>query len=128
MHYNGVSVVAVFRFSRAQRTIQIMTNITKNTTRNGNINDKIESTTAPIHSPVLTTGFATPPVVSVEAPRNATVLNWTALAVPPPTIIADAQVANWDISPELTARVDSVPAIIAAGVAILSNALSTHGM
>ncbi|WP_151800849.1 DUF4126 domain-containing protein, partial [Acinetobacter junii] len=40
-------------------------------------------------------------------------------AVPPPTISAAAHVANCDISPLLTAIVLSVPAITAAGVAMV---------
>jgi hypothetical protein len=40
-------------------------------------------------------------------------------------IIAAAQLANWDISPLLTAIVANVPAIIAAGVATVSKEMST---
>ena len=89
--------------------------------------DNTESTAAPIHSPVEITGLATPPVVAVDTPRTATVLICTTPAVPPPTIIAEAQLANCDISPLLTAIVVSVPAIMAAGVATVSSKLSTHG-
>ena len=92
----------------------------------GKSNDRMDNRIAPIHSPVESTGFATPPVVVVDSPRAATLLICTAPAVPPPTIIAAAQAANWDISPLLAAIVIKVPASMAAGVAIVSMALSTQ--
>ena len=102
--------------------------ITTITTKIGTSSESTDSKTAPIHSTIDTSGLATPPVVAVETPRTATVLICTAPAVPPPIIIAAAQLANCDISPLLTAIVVSVPATIAAGVAMVSKALSTHGM
>lgn len=111
-----------------QRTAQIAKIMPTTTTKTGTSSESTDNKTAPTHSTVDTSGLAIPPVVAVDTPRTATVLICTAPAVPPPTMIAAAQLANYDISPLLTVIVVRVPATIAAGVAMVSKALSTHGM
>ena len=111
-----------------QRTNHMAAIINTITSITGAKKDKIEISSALTHSPVEMTGFPTPPVVAVDKPRKATVPNCTAPAVPPPTINAVAQAINCDISPLLTAIVDTVPAMTAAGVAIMSRILSTQGI
>lgn len=78
-------------------------------------------------SKVDTTGFAKPPVVAVEAKRVTPELPATAAAVPPPAMMANAQV----IAGLKSATVDTitaVPAMVANGIAIESNILSTYGI
>lgn len=73
---------------------------------------------------VETMGLPKPPVVAVEAKRVTPELPATAAAVPPPAMIAKAQV----ITGLKSATVDiitAVPAIVARGMAIESNTLST---
>jgi len=70
-----------------------------------------------------TMGFAIPPVVAVEANRVVLDVPATAAAVPPPAIIAKAQV----ITGLKSATVDNmmaVPASAANGTVMLSNKLS----
>lgn len=117
----------IFSLLSIQRTTTTTRIITNTVITTGITNAKIDKTIEPINSPVATTKLPRPPVVAVETPRAATVLICTAPAVPPPIIIAAAQVANCDISPLLTAIVLSVPATTAAGVAIVSKRLSIHG-
>ena len=91
---------------------------------------KIENTDITIEVPVSivdTIGFAIPPVVAVDANLVAPELPATAAAVPPPAIIAKAQV----IAGLKSATVDTitaVPAIAANGMAIESKRLSTYGI
>lgn len=78
-------------------------------------------------STVEITGFAIPTVVAVDANRVAPEAPEIAAAVPPPAIIASAQV----ISGPKFATVDTitaVPAIAAKGSAIVSNKLSINGI
>ena len=78
-------------------------------------------------STVATRGFATPPVVAVEVSRSAEVLPLIAAAVPPPAIIANAQVTT-GLRSLTVAIIIAVPATAANGIAIVSNKLSNQGM
>lgn len=91
---------------------------------------KRESTLIIIEVPVstvATTGFAKPPVVAVEASLVEAVVPLITDAVPPPAIIANAHVVMGDKSATV-ATITAVPAIVANGIAIVSNKLSNHGM
>ena len=72
---------------------------------------------------VETTGFAIPPVVVVEANLVAPELPATAAAVPPPAIIAKAQVIT-GLKSATVDTITAVPAIAANGIAIESKRLS----
>ena len=88
---------------------------------------KIDSTDITTEVPVSiveTTGFAIPPVVAVDAKRVAPELPATAAAVPPPAIIAKAQVIT-GLKSATVETITAVPAIAAKGIAIESKALST---
>lgn len=91
---------------------------------------KIEKTDITIDVPVSTveiTGFAIPAVVADDAKRVVLVEPFIAAAVPPPAIIANAQVIAG--SKSLTvATITAVPAIAAKGTAIVSNKLSKNGI
>ena len=74
-------------------------------------------------SRVVTTGFASPPVAEVDANLVIPELPATAAAVPPPAMIANAQV----IAGLKSATVDTitaVPAMVAKGIATVSSRLS----
>ena len=74
-----------------------------------------------------TIGLARPPIVVAQANPVRPELPITALAVTPPTILANALV----IAGLKSATVDTitaVPAIVASGMAIASNRLSIQGM
>jgi len=78
-------------------------------------------------STVDITGFPIPPVVTVDVSLAALEVPAIAAAVPPPAMMANAQV----ISGLKSATVDNiimVPAKAANGTAILSNKLSTYGI
>ena len=95
--------------------------------KTGMNNERMDITTAVPVSMVETTGFAIPPVVAVDANRVTPEPPATAAAVPPPAIMANAQV----IAGLKSATVDiitAVPAIVAKGIAIVSNRLSTYGI
>lgn len=76
---------------------------------------------------VETIGLASPPLATVDVRRNEAALPLIAAAVPPPAIIAKAQVAIGFKSPTV-AKTTAVPAIPARGRAMESNILSTQGM
>ena len=78
-------------------------------------------------STVDTAGFPKPPVVAVEANLAMLVKPWTVPATPPPTITASPHFKNGVIS-ETAEAITIVPATVAAGTAIVSRRLSTHGM
>ncbi len=89
--------------------------------------DAVETATAVPVSTVATTGLAIPPVVAVDVNLPAAFAPFIAVAVPPPAMIAKDHVTTGS----RFATVDTttaVPAMAASGTAILSNALSTHGM
>lgn len=88
---------------------------------------KIENTDITTEVPVSivdTTGFAIPPVVAVEANLVVPELLATAAAVPPPAIIAKAQVIT-GLKSATVDTITAVPAMAAKGMAIVSKALST---
>ena len=93
----------------------------------GNSIETADTTTAVVVSTVETTGFATPPVVAVDANLVAPEVPATAAAVPPPAIIAKAQVIN-GLKSATVETITAVPAIAAKGMATESNKLSTYGM
>ena len=74
-------------------------------------------------SKVATTGFAMPPVVAVDANLVALVVPTTVAAVPPPAIIAKAQVKT-GLKSATTDTITAVPATAAKGMATESNTLS----
>lgn len=100
------------------------------TNRNASTGRKIETTDINVLetvSAVATTGFARPAVVSVEPNRRAEVFPAITAAVPPPAIIARAQVTTGPKSATV-ATIMQVPAIVAKGIVIVSKTLSNHGM
>ena len=94
------------------------------------IGKKMDTIVITIEAPVSimdTTGFATPPVVAVEANLVVAEDPAIAVAVPPPAIIANDHVIN-GLKSETVDNITAVPASAASGTAILSNTLSTYGM
>lgn len=89
--------------------------------------EAVETTMAVPVSTVETTGLATPPVVAVEVKRPAALAPFIAVAVPPPAIMANDQVTTGSKS-AMVETITAVPAMAAKGMAIVSRALSTHGM
>lgn len=77
-------------------------------------------------SAVERSGLASPPVVVEEMEREKTVLPWMVPATPPPAMMARDQRRKGSSS-VIKEAVMSVPAVTAAGVAILSRALSSQG-
>lgn len=97
------------------------------TTKKAITGTKIESTDITSDVPVSkveTTGFAKPPVVAVDANRVVPEEPEIAAAVPPPAIIASAQVTT-GLKSATVDSITAVPAKAAKGTAILSKALST---
>ena len=78
-------------------------------------------------STVVTMGFAIPPVVVEDVSRNAAVFPLIAAAVPPPAIMASAQV-NTGLRSPTVATITAVPAMPASGTATVSKRLSIQGM
>lgn len=94
------------------------------------IGRKIEKTDITIEVPVSTVetiGLANPPVVAVDVSLVEAVVPFIADAVPPPAIIANAQVIIGDKSATVEA-ITAVPAMAASGTEIVSNKLSNQGM
>ena len=98
--------------------------ITKNIATIGNRIEIAETTKVVPVSTVETTGFAIPPVLTVDANLVALVVTATAAAVPPPAIIANAQVIT-GLKSATVDTITAVPAIAASGIAAESNRLST---
>ena len=91
---------------------------------------KMETTAITIEVPVSTvvkTGFASPPVVVLEVSLATEVFPLIAAAVPPPAIIAKAQVTT-GLKSETVATITAVPAKVANGKAIVSSKLSNQGI
>lgn len=91
---------------------------------------KIEIIDITIEVPVSivdTIGFPKPAVDTVDPKRVALAELLTAAAVPPPAIIANAQVIT-GLKSATVDTITAVPAMVANGIAILSNKLSTTGM
>ena len=74
-----------------------------------------------------TMGFAKPPVETVEVNRVALEVPEIAAAVPPPAIIANAQVIT-GLKSDTVESITAVPASAANGTEILSRRLSTYGI
>ena len=91
-----------------------------------NIDNKDITVEVPV-STVATTGFAIPPVEAVEVIRIAEAFPLITAAVPPPAIIAKAQVKT-GLKSAIVATITTVPATVARGMAIVSNKLSNQGM
>lgn len=91
---------------------------------------KIEKTDITIEVPVSTVdiiGFATPALVVVDPCRVEAAVPLIADAVPPPAIIAKAQVITGDKSATVD-TITAVPATPASGIAIVPNKLSNQGI
>jgi len=88
---------------------------------------RIESKAEVASSTNAISGLPIPAVVTLEAPRAATVSDCTAPAMPPPAMIAVDHCSQGLIS-ETHAAVAIVPAITAAGDAAASSRLSIQGM
>ena len=101
--------------------------ITKIMAKTGINMDTIDITTEVPVSIVDTTGFATPAVETVDPKRVALAELLIDAAVPPPAIIAKAQVIT-GLKSAIVDTITAVPAIVASGIAIVSKALSTTGI
>ena len=89
--------------------------------------DAVETTAAVPVSTVETIGLATPPVVAVEVNLPAALAPLMADAVPPPAIMANDHVTTGSKLATVD-TITAVPAMAASGRAIVSKALSTHGI
>ena len=89
----------------------------------GKKTETIDITTAVPVSTVETTGFPIPAVVAVDANRVAPEAPEIAAAVPPPAIMAKAQVIS-GVKLATVETITAVPAMAANGTAIVSNKLS----
>ena len=78
-------------------------------------------------SAVDTTGFPIPPVVVVDVSLVADEALFITPAVPPPAIIANDQVIKGFKSATVETNT-AVPAIVASGIAMVSNKLSIKGI
>ncbi len=78
-------------------------------------------------STVDTTGLANPPVVAVDVNLVAPDAPFIATAVPPPAIMAMAQVTT-GLRSAAVDTITAVPAIAANGTAMVSNKLSIYGI
>lgn len=76
---------------------------------------------------VVTNGFPNPAVETVEVNRVAPEAVLMVAAVPPPAIMANAQVTT-GLKSATVDTITAVPATVAKGIAILSNKLSTNGI
>lgn len=95
-----------------------------------NIGIKIEITDMIIAVPVSnveTTGFPNPAVVVVDTSLAALEVPAIAAAVPPPAIIAKAQVIT-GLKSATVDTITAVPAIAASGTIIESSRLSIYGI
>ena len=91
--------------------------------RTGRTIEMIDNNTEVPVSTVDITGFPMPPVVTVDVSRVALDVPAMAAAVPPPAIMAKAQVIS-GLKPTSVETMINVPANAAKGTAILSNKLS----
>ena len=78
-------------------------------------------------STVVTSGFPKPAVETEEATLVAPDVLLMAAAVPPPAMIANAQVTT-GLKSATVDTITAVPAMVARGIAIESNRLSTKGI
>lgn len=89
--------------------------------------EKIEMINEAPVSTVETRGFAKPAVDTVEVTRDAPAALLITAAVPPPAIMANAQVITGFKSANVD-TITAVPARLAKGMAMVSSKLSTNGM
>ncbi len=89
--------------------------------------EKMDMTMEVPVSTVDTNGFPNPAVDTVEVTREAPAALLMVAAVPPPAIIASAQVMT-GLKSATVDTITAVPAIAANGIAMVSNELSTTGM
>lgn len=95
-----------------------------------NMGIKIEIMDITIEVPVSmveTTGFPIPAVDTVEPNRVTLAELFTAAAVPPPAIMASAQVIT-GLKSATVDTITAVPAIVASGIDKVSKALSIKGI
>lgn len=95
-----------------------------------NIGKNMETIDIIIDVPVSivdTTGFPMPAVETVDPNLVALAELFTAAAVPPPAIMAKAQVIT-GLKSATVDTITAVPAIVASGIAMVSKALSTTGI
>ena len=78
-------------------------------------------------SMVETNGFAKPPVDAVDTNLVVLEVPEIAAAVPPPAIMANAQVIT-GLKSDTVDNITAVPASAAKGIEILSSTLSTNGI
>ena len=101
-------------------TTKIIANIGKKTATIDKITD------VPV-SIVETNGFPNPAVETVDPNLVALAELFTAAAVPPPAIIAKAQVTT-GLKSATVDTITAIPANVAKGIATVSNKLSTTGI
>lgn len=80
-----------------------------------------------IDSTIPMTGLAKPAVEAVDVNLAPPTVPLIAAAVPPPAIIASAQVIT-GLKSETVETMTAVPAIVAKGTAMVSNKLSINGI
>lgn len=97
------------------------------TANTGKIRDNSDINRAIIPSSNEINGLTIPAVPAVLAVRTAVVVSCEMEAVPPPAMIAILHFRNGSISP-INAAVNKIPAVIAAGVAIIFMTWSTSGI
>ena len=107
-----------------------MTNSTKSTNTKARIGRNMEKMDMTIDVPVSTVdtnGFPKPAVVALDVRRDAPAALFMVAAVPPPAMMASAQVMT-GLKSATVDTITAVPAMAANGIAIVSNILSTKGM
>ena len=102
-------------------------NITNIMASTGKKIETMDITTDVNVSSVEIKGFPKPAVETVEPSRVALAELLTATAVPPPAIIAKAQVTT-GLKSATVDTITAVPAMVANGIAIVSKRLSTTGI
>ncbi len=111
---------------RKRRHTQKMSATTNTKVKTGSKKEKTEKKSDPANSLVLTAKLPVPNVVAEDMPRSKTVPVWIKPAAPPPAMAASVHVRKGDM-PLTTAAVATTPATTAAGVATVSNRLSSQG-
>lgn len=103
------------------------TKITKTKAIRGRNMEKMEMINEAPVSTVEINGFPNPAVETVEVTLDAPAVLLMAAAVPPPAIMANAQVTTGFKSTTVE-TITAVPAMVANGIAIVSSKLSTNGI
>jgi len=123
----GTAILAVRKRRQSVRPTKAKQQINNIATNAGASRAAIEVKVEAANSMVAKIGLPRPPVAAVEPVRPTTVAVWTAAAAPPPAIAAKVHLSS-GLLPVNTAAVITVPAMIAAGVAMVSNRWSTQGI